>query len=479
MRRVRTSLFALTAAFAPTATFVSITNAQPIDGLYVGGDLGVNFMGSEKIQANSLANSSSAGLGNLGFGPNGGNTNVYFSPGFVGLGSVGWGLGNGFRVELEPSYRTNAVSSISGLFASPGLSSGGTEQKFGLLVNAAYDFYGLVPWTVPYAGVGVGYAWANWNGVNVTDRIGDTATISNTKGAFAYQAILGTAFPMAATPGLSITTEFRFMGMAGTRDYSGAIVLPRLDRALTGSVQVGAEYNYALLVGIRYAFNTPPPPPPTPIAAPSPAPARSYLVFFDWDKATLTDRARQIVKDAADNSTRVQYTRIEVNGYTDTSGTAKYNQALSVRRAEAVAAELVKDGVPRGGITIQGFGETHLLAPTGPGVREPQNRRVEIIIRLAGQRRRRAGCRRSRNASPHARTQLRLATTASSNSAGVIPVSRVPRGCRATQPRFRRLPGRLRVSMVCDFGSLAAHAVGDQVGDNLSAHRGRVSGTAA
>ena len=52
-----------------------------------------------------------------------------------------------------------------------------------------------------------------------------------------------------------------------------------------------------------------------------------------------------------------------------------------MRRAQTVAAELVRDGVPRNAITIQGFGETHLLVPTGPGVREPQNRRVEIIIR--------------------------------------------------------------------------------------------------
>jgi outer membrane protein OmpA-like peptidoglycan-associated protein len=111
------------------------------------------------------------------------------------------------------------------------------------------------------------------------------------------------------------------------------------------------------------------------------APARSYLVFFDWDKATLTDRARQIIAEAAANSSKVQYTRIEVNGYTDTSGTPKYNQGLSVRRARAVQAELVKDGVPQNAITIQGFGDTHLLVPTGPGVREPQNRRVEIIIR--------------------------------------------------------------------------------------------------
>ena len=104
-------------------------------------------------------------------------------------------------------------------------------------------------------------------------------------------------------------------------------------------------------------------------------------MFFDWDKATLTDRARQIIKEAAENSTRVKYTQIEVNGYTDTSGPADYNKKLSIRRAQAVAAELVRNGVPKNVIAIQGFGETHLLVPTGPNVREPQNRRVEIIIR--------------------------------------------------------------------------------------------------
>jgi outer membrane protein OmpA-like peptidoglycan-associated protein len=120
---------------------------------------------------------------------------------------------------------------------------------------------------------------------------------------------------------------------------------------------------------------------PAPTAVPAPAPARSYLVFFDWDRSDLTERARSIVKEAADNSTRVQVTRIEVNGYTDTSGTPQYNQGLSIRRAQAVAGELVRDGVPKNAINIQGFGDTHLLVSTGPGVREPQNRRVEIIIR--------------------------------------------------------------------------------------------------
>ena len=115
--------------------------------------------------------------------------------------------------------------------------------------------------------------------------------------------------------------------------------------------------------------------------APAPAPARSYLVFFDWDKYNLTDRAKQIIADAAANSKKVTYTKIESNGYTDTSGSAVYNKGLSVRRAQAVAAQLVADGVPKEAIVITGFGETNPLVPTGPNVREPQNRRVEIIIK--------------------------------------------------------------------------------------------------
>jgi iron complex outermembrane receptor protein len=139
---------------------------------------------------------------------------------------------------------------------------------------------------------------------------------------------------------------------------------------------------------LRYKFGLPPaasPPPPAEAAAPVPAPdvvpARTYLVFFDWDRADLTDRARQIVASAASASTHVQTTRLEVNGYTDLSGTAAYNQKLSVRRAQSVETELVRDGVPTAEISIHGFGESNPLVPTAKGVREPQNRRVEIILK--------------------------------------------------------------------------------------------------
>ena len=74
-------------------------------------------------------------------------------------------------------------------------------------------------------------------------------------------------------------------------------------------------------------------------------------------------------------------TRIEVNGYADRSGPAQFNEVLSLRRAEAVAAELLRRGVPRNEIVTRGFGEANPLVPTADGVREPQNRRVEIILK--------------------------------------------------------------------------------------------------
>ena len=144
--------------------------------------------------------------------------------------------------------------------------------------------------------------------------------------------------------------------------------------------RVGDQYNHSILLGVRYEFNKAPVAAPAAAAAPVPA-GRSFMVFFDWDRFNLTDRARAVIRDAAATSKTVQHTRLEVNGYADTSGNPKYNMGLSMKRAQTVAAELVRNGVAKNEIVIKAFGDTVLLVPTGPGVREPQNRRVEIIIR--------------------------------------------------------------------------------------------------
>lgn len=326
--------------------------AEPVSGLYVGAGAGYNLPLNVKA-----ADVSSVQVKTLG--------------GFVGVGSVGWGFGNGLRAEVEGNWRNIRASGVTGAL---NLTGGGTMNTAGVLVNALYDIPLGQSWISPYVGAGVGYAWTTLKNQSISAPGIGTATSNGTQGRFATQAILGAAFPVDGVPGLAVTAEYRFMAAVGSVSYN-SVIQPGGAR---DSLKLSNSLNNSFLLGVRYAFNAPAPAPtasPTPV--PAAAPARSYLVFFDWDKATLTDRARAVIKEAADNAHKVQVTRIEVSGYTDTSGTAAHNMALSIRRAQAVAAELVKNGVARNAITAQGFGDTRLLVPTGPGVREPQNRRVD------------------------------------------------------------------------------------------------------
>jgi iron complex outermembrane receptor protein len=115
-----------------------------------------------------------------------------------------------------------------------------------------------------------------------------------------------------------------------------------------------------------------------PVAAPAPTP-HSYLVFFDFNKSDLTPQAATIVNQAASNAGPAKVTQLTVTGHTDTVGSDAYNMRLSRRRAESVAAQLEKDGIPSSEIQIVAKGKHDLLVPTADGVKEPQNRRVQIV----------------------------------------------------------------------------------------------------
>jgi len=385
--KLRNALLAATVLAAPIAA-----KAEAVNGLYIGAGVGANFLQDSHI--NSITFPQAGGLRTQP-GVFGGNR-LNYDTGFVALGSIGYGLGNGLRVEIEGDYRQNSINKFgfsrgstfnNNFIAAPGTGAGGEDQKYGGMVNVLYDFdpnvlgLGFFPFPItPYVGVGAGYMQEKLHNVRAYGP-GFLFRSTGEDGSFAYQAIIGAAFPLGvAIPGLSLTAEYRFMGLASDRTFHTQFFAPGI--ATRADIKVSDNYNHSLLLGLRYAFNQPAPPPaPAPAPAPVAQPTRTYLVFFDWDRADLTARARQIVAEAAQASTRVQVTRIEVNGYTDLSGTARYNQGLSVRRANAVASELVRDGVPRNEIVARGFGETNPLVPTAQGVREPQNRRVEIILR--------------------------------------------------------------------------------------------------
>ncbi|MEO3473885.1 OmpA family protein [Roseomonas sp. CAU 1739] len=372
---LKNALLAATMLALPAAA-----SAQPVSGLYIAGGAGLNWLtDSDGGNLQSFIDASDVNPNNLGLTPSG-RFNASFDMGFVGVLSVGWGFGNGLRLELEGNFRYNEVDQVTA--RGFGGTSGGRAKTYGMMVNALYDFGATQNWPVqPYLGLGAGYAWQEYDNVNVRARqtAGSTLpqfSIDGTDGRFAYQAIVGAALPISSVPGLALTAEYRFFGTlspeldASARNANGVV--------RRTSVEVD-NFNHSILLGVRYAFGAAPPPAPAPAVAPTPA--RTFLVFFDWNRADLNDRARQIISEAAQARSRQAVTRIEVNGYTDTSGSAQYNQGLSVRRANAVAAELVRLGVPRQEIVAQGFGETNLLVATPDNTREPQNRRVEIILR--------------------------------------------------------------------------------------------------
>jgi outer membrane protein OmpA-like peptidoglycan-associated protein len=351
--KLRNALLAATVMAAPVAAM-----AQPVTGPYVSLGAGFNYMQNNKVSVPGV-------IGKPTLKDNGGP---------VGVFAGGYGLGNGLRVEIEGDYRYDHTH----IGHNSAVGGGSNIQNYGVMGNVLYDFstFGLP--VVPYVGVGGGFQWSSLDATHLYTATSSAGFGTKTFGDPAVQAIIGAAYPIPTVPGLALTAEYRFMTIfSGGDQVHGYGAKPN-------SFKLGNQYDHAGLIGIRYNFGVAPPPPPpapVPVAAPAPAPARTYLVFFDWDKYNLTPRARQIIAEAATASTHVAVTKIDVSGYTDTSGTAAYNQVLSRKRADTVAAELVRLGVPKASIAIFAFGETHPLVPTGPGVREPQNRRVEIVLK--------------------------------------------------------------------------------------------------
>ncbi|WP_431268180.1 OmpA family protein [Dankookia sp. P2] len=392
---LKRALLAATILAAPLVAPLA-ASAQPVTGLYIGAGAGVNWVQSpSKFDLSGETQNLSSG--NFGLPGNVTINNVgkaNFHTGWGGVASIGWGFGNGFRAEIEGNYRTNEVDSIRGFNLAPIGRTGGWQSTYGVMVNAFYDFdfanFGLGQSIFqPYVGVGVGYAWTDWRNVrgqsNAPGRGGAVLYADDTDAQFAYQGILGVATPLTwlGVTGVTLTAEYRFMGTLQPEMFTTLRSPTNNQIGAAGTIKAD-NYNHSVMLGLRYAlFQPPPPPPPVAVAAPAvaPAPARTYLVFFDWDRADLTSRAREIIAEAASNAGRVQATRIEVAGHADRSGTPAYNQRLSQRRADAVAAELVARGISRNEISVSAYGESRPLVPTADGVREPQNRRVEIVLR--------------------------------------------------------------------------------------------------
>mgnify|MGYP003384348469 CR=1 FL=1 len=128
--------------------------------------------------------------------------------------------------------------------------------------------------------------------------------------------------------------------------------------------------------------------PPVPaVAVPAPPPAipnavcenlLAAIVFFDWDSATLPANVDGTLAFATENKKPCSWNRFTIVGHTDRSGADGYNNALSMRRAQAVSAKLEALGVPSSILTVSAKGESEPKVQTADGERNPTNRRVEV-----------------------------------------------------------------------------------------------------
>lgn len=132
------------------------------------------------------------------------------------------------------------------------------------------------------------------------------------------------------------------------------------------------QYYYPQYVMPRAAYVMPPP-----AAAPQP---RQFTVFFDFDKYYLTADARRVVDAAITEAQAGGPAHIEVVGNTDLAGTNSYNVVLSQHRAETVRRYMIAHGVDAREISVRALGKSDPAVRTADGVREPRNRRVEIVI---------------------------------------------------------------------------------------------------
>lgn len=106
-----------------------------------------------------------------------------------------------------------------------------------------------------------------------------------------------------------------------------------------------------------------------------------YLVFFNWDSATLSAGAKNVLDAVAEEVAKNPPSQVVIDGHADTSGNKDYNQRLGFKRANAVRDALVERGINPDLVSVDSSGEEKLLVETADDIREPANRRVNISFK--------------------------------------------------------------------------------------------------
>ncbi len=309
--------------------------------------------------------------------------------GYAVGGNIGYDFGM-IRAEFEVGYKNNnldsiviekAIPAIPSRFATPAgsvhESADGNARVLSFMANALLDFGGTDLGFGAYVGGGAGVARVQHH-IYQTAKFGP-AWNDDSETGFAWQVLAGIYKPI--TDHVDIGLKYRFFNV------------PDVDTFTTNGLATHTRYrSHSVMLTLAYNFfeaaPPPPPPPPAPVAAPAPLPPcppaavtpGPFLVFFDWDKSMITAEAAAILDRSAEQYAATGQTSVQLAGHADKSGKDDYNVRLSQRRADAVKAYLATKGVPDTSTVTEAFGESRPLVDTADGVREPQNRRVELTF---------------------------------------------------------------------------------------------------
>lgn len=365
---------ALLVASASSAFAQSMPSWIPFHSVYLRGDIGGAFGRDTEFR----------------------NLPTALGPGTKQKSEVGKSLmyGGGIGVRINPMFRTDiTVDKINRLdidgtnSAVPGLTSSAHVSSIVGMMNGYFDINGVAPNMFgpfqPYLQAGVGFSRNDLSRTAFALGGASVASVSShATTRFAWGAGAGVAYAVA--PNLLVDLSYKYLDLGDM--HSGTTL--SVGAARVNTTRMAGELRaHTVSLGVRYEFGAPA---PVPVAAPVQAPPappptavtpqrQVFIVFFEFDKSALTADGRRVV-DSAAAAYRSGKSGVAIAGYTDLAGTQQYNLALSKRRADAVKVALVRDGVPASAIDESWHGKENPRVPTADGVREPQNRRVEITM---------------------------------------------------------------------------------------------------
>jgi outer membrane protein OmpA-like peptidoglycan-associated protein len=299
---------------------------------------------------------------------------------------IGYDFG-AFRLEAEAAYKKAKLDDYQTTIRLPleatnfaaSREASGSSSAMSFMINGMLDF-GDDDGISGFVGGGVGMARVKAN--NIRNFANATPFLDGSDTKLAWQVFAGVR--QAVSDNIDVTVKYRFFNASKVEMV-----------AFNGAETQHRFRSHSLLGGLTFNFggDVPPPPEPEPMPEPTPQPlppeptpppppqacvAGPFMVFFDWDRDEITPQASAILDNAASAYQTCGQAQVMIAGHADKSGSDQYNVGLSQRRAANARSYLAGRGIPDGVMTTEAFGESRPLVETADGVREPQNRRVEI-----------------------------------------------------------------------------------------------------